>query len=55
MNVIMMNKQTFSVSNVQNVTNIAYNPTTKVYTLTYGQGETAQYSVEFWTLSIAMM
>lgn len=52
MKIVLMNKTTFSTANYVNVTNIAYNASTKVYTITYGENQTTSYSSNDWLLSI---
>ena len=52
MKIVLMNKTTFSTANYVNVTNIAYNASTKVYKITYGENQTTSYSSNDWLLSI---
>lgn len=51
MTVVCMNKTTLNVTQYNKVTNIAYNATTKVYTITH-QGGTATASANDWVLSV---
>ena len=55
MKIVLMNKTTFSNANYVNVTNIAYNASTKVYVITYGENQTTQYSGNDWDLFILAM
>lgn len=52
--VIFMDKRNFGVDQYENVTNIAYNATTKIYTITYGSGSTTSYDGNNFTLSVLM-
>ena len=51
MTVIVMKKGEFTTTQYNNVTNIAYNAGTKVYTLTYGSN-TATYSGVDYVISV---
>lgn len=51
MTVIAMKKTDFTVTQYNNVTNIAYNATTKVYTITYGSN-TATFSGDNYVISV---
>ena len=52
MKVVVKNKLTFDVAQYTNVTNIAYNASTKVYTITYGNSQTASFSSDDWLVAI---
>lgn len=50
MRVVIMDKTNFSVTYVENVTSIAYNSSTKKYTIT--AGSSTQYSAETYNVQI---
>ena len=52
MTVVVKNKNTFDTSEYQNVSNIAYNSGTKIYTITYGSSQTASFSSDDWLVAI---
>lgn len=52
MKVIVKNKLTFETLEYTNVTNVAYNSSTKVYTITYGTNQTASFSGDDYLVAI---
>lgn len=54
MTVILMHKTNFGVDQYNGVTNIAYNTSTQIYTITYGSGTTTSYDGHNYTLSVLM-
>lgn len=50
MTVIVKNKHTFTTTQYDNVSNLAYNAGT--YTVTYGNAQTASFSATDWLVSI---
>lgn len=50
--VVVKNKLTFTTTQYNNVSNIAYNAGTKVYTITYGNNQTATFSSDDWLVAI---
>lgn len=52
MKIVVTNKLTFDTSQYNNVTNIAYNAGTKIYTITYGSSQTASFSSDDWLVAI---
>lgn len=52
MTVVVKNKNTFDTSEYKNVSNIAYNSGTKIYTITYGSSQTASFSSDDWLVAI---
>lgn len=52
MKVVVKNKKTFDTSEYKNVSNIAYNASTKIYTITYGSSQTASFSSDDWLVAI---
>ena len=50
--VVVKNKLTFTTTQYDNVSNIAYNAGTKVYTITYGNDQTATFSSDDWLVAI---
>ena len=52
MSIILKNKNNFSIIQIDNVTNIAYNAGTKIYTITYGSSQTASFSADDWLVAI---
>lgn len=52
MKVIVKNKLTFDTSQYNDVSNIAYNASTKIYTITYGSGQTASFSSDDWLVAV---
>lgn len=52
MTVIVKKKDTFDTVQLENVTNIAYNAGTKVYTITYGSSQTATYNAADYVIGV---
>lgn len=52
MKVVVKNKLTFDTTQYDNVSNIAYNAGTKIYTITYGSSQTASFSSDSYLLAI---
>lgn len=52
MKVIFMNRLTFECANFTDVSNIAYNKTTNIYTITYGNNQTTSYSGNTYLISV---
>ena len=52
MTVIVMSKTTMSISQYNNVSNIAYNSGTGTFTLTYGSSQTVTFSIALNTIHI---
>lgn len=50
--VVVKNKLTFDTSQINNVSNIAYNASTKIYTITYGSSQTTTFSSDDWLVAI---
>lgn len=50
--VVVKNKLTFTTTQYDNVSNIAYNSGTKVYTITFGNSQTATFSSDDWLVAI---
>ena len=50
--VVVKNKLTFTTTQYDNVSNIAYNAGTKVYTITFGSSQTATFSSDDWLVAI---
>ena len=55
MTLIMKSKTTFDIVQINNVTNIAYNSATKVYTITVSGGSTSTYSSDSYYLSVFLI
>lgn len=55
MTVIIKSKTTFDIVQLDNVTNIAYNAGTKVYTITVSGGSTSTYSSDNYYLSVFLI
>lgn len=53
MTIIVKNKTTFDTVQISNVTNIAYNTSTKIYTIT--AGSTTTYSSDNYFISILIL
>lgn len=47
MTVIAMKKDSFDVMQINNVTRIDYNATSKLYTITYGEGQTKVFNSDY--------
>lgn len=47
MTVIAMKKDSFDVVQINNVTRIDYNATSKLYTITYGEGQTKVFNSDY--------
>ena len=54
MSIILKNKNNFSIIQIDNVTNIAYNAGTKIYTITAG-GSSTTYSSDSYYLTIFLI
>ena len=52
MKVVVIKKDSFSVAEFTNVSNIAYNSTTKIATITYGSAQTVTYDLDDYLISI---
>lgn len=52
MKVVVKNKLTFNTTQYDNVSNIAYNSGTKIYTITYGSSQTASFSSDSYLIAI---
>lgn len=52
MKVIVKNKLTFDTSQYNDVSNIAYNASTKIYTITYGSSQTTSFSSDDWLVAV---
>ena len=52
MSIIAMYKTNFNVVQLNNVTNINYNPTTKLYTITYNTSLTQTFDGNLWYISV---
>ena len=52
MTVIVKNKSTFTMTQYDNVSNLAYNSGTKIYTVTYGSSQTATFSADSYLVAI---
>lgn len=52
MKVVVKNKITFDTTQYTNVTNIAYNASTKIYTITYESNQTASFSSDNYLVAI---
>ena len=52
MKVIVKNKLTFDTIQYDNVSNIAYDASTKIYTITYGSSQTASVSSDNYLVAI---
>lgn len=52
MTIVIINKTLFSSGTFTGVTNIAYNETTKMYTITRSDGTTASYSADTYYVSM---
>ena len=52
MTVIAMKRTDFTVTQYNNVSNIAYNAETKVYTITYGNSQTTTFSSNNYVISV---
>ena len=52
MKVIVKNKLTFDTTQFENVSNVAYDSTTKIYTITYGTSQTASFSAVSYLVAI---
>lgn len=52
MTVIATNKTTMDVAQYNNVSNIAYNAGTKIYTITYGSSQTKTFSGDEWLIAV---
>ena len=50
--VIATNKTTMDVAQYNNVSNIAYNSGTKIYTITYGSSQTKTFSGDDWLIAV---
>lgn len=50
--VIVKSKLTFDTFQYDNVTNLAYDASTKIYTITYGNNQTSQRSANDWLVAI---
>ena len=50
--VIATNKTTMDVAQYNNVSNIAYNAATKIYTITYGSNQTNTFSGDSWLIAV---
>lgn len=52
MKVIVKNKLTFDTIQYDNVSNIAYDTSTKIYTITYGSSQTASFSSDNYLVAV---
>lgn len=52
MKVVVKNKLTFDTQQIDDVSNIAYNSSTKIYTITYGSSQTASFSADSYLVAI---
>ncbi len=52
MTVILRHKKQFTMDQYDNVTNIAFNTSTKIVTLTYGNNQTTSYDCNNWLLFV---
>ena len=52
MKVIVKNKLTFDTTQFDNVSNVAYDSETKIYTITYGTSQTASFSSDSYLIAI---
>ena len=52
MNIVFINRVTFTSENFTDVSNIAYEKTTNIYTITYGNAQTTTRSGDVWLLTI---
>ena len=50
--VIATKKTTMDVAQYNNVSNIAYNSGTKIYTITYGNSQTKTFSGDDWFIAV---
>ena len=55
MTVIIKSKTTFDIVQLDNVTNIAYNAGTKVYTITVSGGTSTTYSSDNYYMSVFLI
>lgn len=55
MTIILKSKTTFDIIQINNVTNIAYNEGTKIYTITVSGGTTSTYSSDSYYLSVFLI
>ena len=55
MTVIVTNKNTMDVAQYTSVTNIAFNSSTKVYTITYGSSQTKTFSADEWLIAVLFL
>lgn len=55
MTVIIKSKTTFDIVQLNNVTNIAYNAGTKVYTITVSGGTSTTYSSDNYYMSVFLI
>lgn len=52
MTVILSKKEDMQIDQYTDVSNIAYNSTTHIYTITYGSGTTTSYDGNKWVLTV---
>lgn len=52
MKVVVKNKNTFDTQQIDNVSNIAYDASTKIYTITYESSQTASFSADSYLVAI---
>lgn len=52
MKVIVKNKNTFDTQQISDVSNIAYDASTKIYTITYGSSQTASFSSDSYLIAV---
>lgn len=52
MKIILSNRNDMQIDQYENVSNIAYNALTQIYTITYGNNLTTSYDGHNWILTI---
>lgn len=52
MRAIVRHKTRFTMDQYDNVTSVTYNPTTKLYIITYGESQTVSYTSDIWVLTV---
>ena len=52
MKVIVKNKLTFDTIQYEDVSNIAFDASTKIYTITYGSSQTASFSADSYLVAV---
>lgn len=52
MTVIAKSKTTFDIAQYENVTNLAYDAATQIYTITYGNAQTVTFGATGWLIAI---